>query len=187
MDAITTDTFFNGRLRVKQHKCGYRFSIDAVLLAYYANPHAGDHVLDLGTGCGIIPLLMCYRHSDAQVVAVEIQQELAQLAQINVLENQMTAQIKVICKDMRALLLDDVSGPVDLVVSKGPATISVPGVVGRSLARAREDLQKAGFTVGNLRFRVDDDRMDGVILDQNPAAKQEAPKGSAVDLVVNRT
>ena len=80
-----------------------------------------------------------------------------------------------------------VGSAIDLVVSKGPATISVPGVVGRSLARAKEDLQKAGFTVGNLRSRSDEDRMDGVILEQNPAANQQAPKGSAVDLVVNRT
>jgi serine/threonine-protein kinase len=80
-----------------------------------------------------------------------------------------------------------VGAAVDLVVSKGPATIAVPSVVGRSLARAKEDLQKAGFTVGNLRSRADDDRMDGVILEQNPAANQQAPKGSAVDLVINRT
>jgi tRNA1Val (adenine37-N6)-methyltransferase len=120
MDAITTDTFFDGRLRVKQHKGGYRFSIDAVLVAHYANPHAGDHVLDLGTGCGIIPLLMCYRHSDTRVVAVEIQPELAQLAQLNVVENRMTEQIEVVCKDLRALCLDDVSGPVDLVISNPP-------------------------------------------------------------------
>lgn len=120
MDKITTDAFFDGRLLVKQHRCGYRFSIDAVLLARYADPHAGDHVLDLGTGCGIIPLLMCHRHFDTQVVAVEIQPELAELAQLNVVENHMTAQIKVICKDLRALCLDDVCGPVDLVVSNPP-------------------------------------------------------------------
>jgi eukaryotic-like serine/threonine-protein kinase len=76
---------------------------------------------------------------------------------------------------------------IDLVVSKGAATIAVPSVVGRSLARAKEELQKAGFTVGNLRSRADDDHSDGLILEQIPAANQQAPKGSAVDLVVNRT
>jgi serine/threonine-protein kinase len=76
---------------------------------------------------------------------------------------------------------------VDLVVSKGVATVPVPSVVGRSLARAKEELQKAGFAVGNLRSRTDDDRSDGLILEQIPAANQQAPKGSAVDLVINRT
>ena len=76
---------------------------------------------------------------------------------------------------------------VDLVVSKGAAMILVPSVVGRSLTKAKDDLQKAGFTVGNLRSREDDDHSDGVILEQNPSANQPAAKGSAVDLVVNRT
>jgi serine/threonine-protein kinase len=75
---------------------------------------------------------------------------------------------------------------VDLVVSKGVATVVVPSVVGRSLAKAKDELQKSGFTVGNLKSRSDDDRSDGVILEQTPAANQQAPKGSAVDLVINR-
>jgi serine/threonine-protein kinase len=80
-----------------------------------------------------------------------------------------------------------VGTPVDLVVSKGVATLPVPSVIGRSLSRAKEELQKAGFTVGNVRSRSDDDHSDGLILEQTPAANQAAPKGSAVDLVVNRT
>jgi eukaryotic-like serine/threonine-protein kinase len=76
---------------------------------------------------------------------------------------------------------------VDLVVSKGPATIAVPSVLGRSLARAKDELQKAGFTVGNIKWRSDEDHSDGLILEQNPAANQQAPKGAAVELVVNRT
>jgi eukaryotic-like serine/threonine-protein kinase len=80
-----------------------------------------------------------------------------------------------------------VGTPVDLVVSKGAATVPVPGVVGRSLSRAKDELQKAGFTVGTVRSRSDDDHSDGMILEQTPAANQQAPKGAAVDLVVNRT
>jgi len=76
---------------------------------------------------------------------------------------------------------------VDLVLSKGPATSAVPSVIGRSLARAKEELQKAGFTVGNIKWRSDEDHSDGLILEQNPAANQQAPKGSTVELVVNRT
>jgi beta-lactam-binding protein with PASTA domain len=75
---------------------------------------------------------------------------------------------------------------IDLVVSKGVGTTPVPKVVGRFLSKAKEELQKAGFKVGNLRSRTDEDRSEGLILEQNPAADQQAPKGSAVDLVVNR-
>jgi len=76
---------------------------------------------------------------------------------------------------------------IDLVVSKGVDTVPVPNVVGRSLFKAKEELQKAGLKVGNLRSRSDDDRSDGLILEQSPSANQPAAKGSAVDLVVNRT
>jgi beta-lactam-binding protein with PASTA domain len=75
---------------------------------------------------------------------------------------------------------------VDLVVSKGPPMVAVPSVLGRSLAHAKEELQKAGLAVGNLRWREDEDRSEGVVLEQNPAAEQQAAKGAAVDLVVNR-
>jgi serine/threonine-protein kinase len=76
---------------------------------------------------------------------------------------------------------------IDLVVSKGAGMVAVPGVTGRSVAKAKEELQKAGFTVGNMRSRSDEDHSDGLILEQSPAAGQQAPKGSPVDLVVNRT
>lgn len=76
---------------------------------------------------------------------------------------------------------------IDLVVSKGVGTVAVPGVVGRSLSKAKDELLKAGFTVGGLKSRSDEDRSEGVILEQSPAAGQQAPKGSPVDLVVNRT
>jgi serine/threonine-protein kinase len=76
---------------------------------------------------------------------------------------------------------------IDLVVSKGVGAIPVPSVVGRSLSKAKDELQKAGFTVGNIRSRSDEDHTDGLILEQSPAANQQAPKGSPVDLVVNRT
>jgi beta-lactam-binding protein with PASTA domain len=80
-----------------------------------------------------------------------------------------------------------VGSPIDLVVSKGVGTVPVPSVVGRSLGHAKEELTKVGLTVGKIRSGEDEDRMDGVILQQKPAADEAAPKGSAVDLVVNRT
>lgn len=119
-NSLTTDTFFNGRIRVKQDRSGYRFSIDAVLLAGHVNPHPGDNILDLGTGCGIIPLILAYRNPDIKVYGVEVQEELAKIAAVNVKENQMEDQITILCKDMKELKHDMISGPVNLVVSNPP-------------------------------------------------------------------
>ena len=120
MNQFTTDTFFNGCLRVKQHRPGYRFSIDAVLLAHYADPQSGDRVLDLGTGCGIISLILAYRRPDIRIYGVEVQKELAELALSNLKENRQQNRISVICTDMKLLKSKMTGGLFDLVVCNPP-------------------------------------------------------------------
>ena len=120
MTSYTTDTFFNGRIRVKQHQNGYRFSLDSVLLAYQAAPRSRDIVIDLGTGCGIIALIMAYRHPGITIYAVEVQEELAQLAIFNVKDNHLESRITVVDADLKTIKPDMTSGPVDLVVCNPP-------------------------------------------------------------------
>jgi tRNA1Val (adenine37-N6)-methyltransferase len=120
MNSCTTDTFFNGKIRITQDRTGYRFSIDAILLAYFADPRPGDKVLDLGTGCGIIPLIMAYRVPDLAIYGVEVQTELAGLAVSNVRENRLEDRITVFCTDMKLLRPVMTAGPVDLVVCNPP-------------------------------------------------------------------
>ena len=120
MTSYTTDTFFNGQIQVKQNRAGYRFSIDAVLLAYQAAPRSGDTVIDLGTGCGIISLIMAYRNPDITVYAVELQEELTQLAISNVTNNHLQDHITVLGTDMKMIKPDMTAGPVDLVVCNPP-------------------------------------------------------------------
>jgi tRNA1Val (adenine37-N6)-methyltransferase len=120
LDSQTTDTFFGGKLLLKQEAAGYRFSIDAVLLAHHVRPRAGERLLDLGTGCGIIPLILAYRNPDITAIGVEIQSELADLAISNVKANHMQNQIAVHCLDMRNLKPSMIGGPVDVVVSNPP-------------------------------------------------------------------
>jgi tRNA1Val (adenine37-N6)-methyltransferase len=120
MNSYTTDTFFDGKIRITQDRTGYRFSLDAVLLAYFADPRSGDKVLDLGTGCGIIPLILAYRQPHIALYGVEVQTELAELADSNVRENQLEDRITVFCTDMKLLRPDMTAGPVDLVVCNPP-------------------------------------------------------------------
>ena len=120
MNAFTTDTFFDGKIRINQNRTGYRFSIDAVLLANFANPRSGNKVLDLGTGCGIIPLILAYRQPNIAIYGVEVQTALAELAISNVKENRLEDRITVICTDMKLLNPAMTAGPVDLVVCNPP-------------------------------------------------------------------
>lgn len=156
---FTTDTFFDGRLRVAQHQRGYRFSIDAVLLADFARPHPGDTVLDLGTGCGIIPMILAYRHPRIRIKGVEIQPELAELATANIDANGMAGRVEVVRGDIREIAVDPVCGPVDIVVSNPPYRRPCSGKINpdrqRALARHEivitlpELLQAAGRLLKN--------------------------------------
>lgn len=74
---------------------------------------------------------------------------------------------------------------IALVVSSGTPTVAVPRVVGKSLGGAKRALTAAGFTMGKVGRRYDEDMMEGRILSQSPAAGQQAPGGSVIDLVVN--
>jgi len=116
----TTDTFFNGRIRLIQERAGYRYSIDAVILADYASRFQGQRVLDLGAGCGIIPLILAYRNPAVQIFGVEVQNALARLAAENVKANGMQARIVILHDDMKRLHTGLTGGPVDQVVVNPP-------------------------------------------------------------------
>lgn len=133
---IKEDAFLNGRIRVVQECSGYRFSLDAVILAFYARPHKTDRILDLGTGCGIISLIMAYRQPDIFVYGVEVQRRLAVIAEQNVSTNRMEDRIRILQMDMKALTEKMISGPVDLVVSNPPYRVPNSG-------RTNPDQQRA--------------------------------------------
>lgn len=143
MAAYTTDTFFNGRIQIKQAQAGYRFSVDAVLLAYQAAPRVGDRVIDLGTGCGIISLIMAFRNPDIKVYAVELQDELVKLAISNVKDNHLQDRIAVIGADMKTIGPDLITGPVDLLVCNPPYRRPGSGKINphRERAVARHELK----------------------------------------------
>ncbi len=117
---FTSDTFFHGQVIVTQHKSGYRYSIDSVLLARHADPRPGDTVIDLGTGCGIIPLILAFRHSDLKIYGIEIQKELADIALLNVNDNGFKDRISILAIDMKKLKNSMTNGPADLIICNPP-------------------------------------------------------------------
>lgn len=94
----TQDTFYHGRILVNQKKEGYRFAVDAPLLADFILTEATDRCLELGTGCGIISLLLSIK-SFSHITAVEIQEPLADLARRNVQRNRLEKRIRVVHAD----------------------------------------------------------------------------------------
>jgi tRNA1Val (adenine37-N6)-methyltransferase len=116
----TLDPFYRGALILQQPKNGYRFSIDAVLLAIHASPKPGDLVIDLGTGCGVVALLMARRCETATIYGIELQAELAQMARQNVLGNQLEGRVHILEGDINTLEGKCFPRPADLIVANPP-------------------------------------------------------------------
>lgn len=136
MSQFVPDTFFNGRIFVKQDKKGYRFSIDAVLLADFSEIRPPSTIVDLGTGCGILPLILAHRNPGTQFWGIEIQPALADIAMENVMENGMEKRIQILCQDMKTITCDMVSGPVDSVISNPPYRKADTGRINPNSQRA---------------------------------------------------
>jgi len=116
----TLDTFFDGRLQILQKKKGYRFSIDAVLLGQFSRIRKNEKVIDLGTGCGILSLLLSQNTKAHSFVGVEIQKELAELANKNVRLNHLEDRVWILQKDFRELKEAFPPGSFDVVLSNPP-------------------------------------------------------------------
>jgi tRNA1Val (adenine37-N6)-methyltransferase len=95
------DEFMDGRLKLIQSKTGYRFSIDAILLSQFVTIKRGDRIVDLGTGCGIIPLILLLTRPVGHTFALEIQKDLADQAARNTVLNGYENRMGVILGDIK--------------------------------------------------------------------------------------
>ncbi len=108
-------------LSVLQPARGYRFSLDAVLLADFAAANCGSAVLDLGTGCGIVLLLLARLCPSLRGgVGVEIQRGLWEFAQRNFERNGHGKALAAVHGDFRKERMEIPPGSFDLVVSNPP-------------------------------------------------------------------
>ena len=88
-------------LKMYQNPEAFCFGTDAVVLSDFACVEKGERVLDLGTGNGIIPLLLSAKTEAAHITGIEIQEESAALAVKNVAYNSLEEKIDIICGDIR--------------------------------------------------------------------------------------
>jgi tRNA1Val (adenine37-N6)-methyltransferase len=99
----TLDRWGCGRLQILQKKKGYRFAVDTLILADFIRLKPADRVLDLGTGCGILPLLLVPRIPRGCLIGLELQAGLLDLAARNLRLNQQESLIHLVQGDMRTL------------------------------------------------------------------------------------
>jgi tRNA1Val (adenine37-N6)-methyltransferase len=109
------------RLVILQPERGYRFSIDSVILAGFAASYCRGAVLDLGTGCGVL-LLLLSRLAPAMLAGtgVELQEDLLDFARRNFRDNCPDGRLFAVPGDFRGAIPGVEPGSFDLVVSNPP-------------------------------------------------------------------
>lgn len=122
------DLQLNG-LRIIQNPKWFCFGIDAVLLSDFAYVKKKDRVVDLGTGSGIIPLLIEGKYSPVEIVGVEIQQDVADMARRSVSLNNLDAKIKIHTGDIKGCFNDIGINAYDVVVSNPPYKKESTGII----------------------------------------------------------
>lgn len=112
-------------LQIKDYKIiqsldGFKFGIDAVLIANFCRLKKGNIGVDIGTGTGIIPIILVAKSEISKVYALEIQDEVADMAKRSVLLNGLSESIEIINDDLKnkSNLFDKAS--MDFVVSNPP-------------------------------------------------------------------
>ncbi|TAN42745.1 MAG: tRNA1(Val) (adenine(37)-N6)-methyltransferase [Nitrospirae bacterium] len=130
-------------LKLYQNRSGYRFSVDALLLYAFVHMKHVHCAADLGTGSGIIGLLIAKKYRKAKVLLVELQESLALLAEENIRLNGLHDRVSLVSADIR-----DIRGRLepqscDLVISNPPFRKPATGRLseGEEKAVARHELK----------------------------------------------
>jgi len=98
-EALTTsDTFYHGKVLIKQLKSGYRFAVDSPILADFL-PVSAAPALEIGCGVGVVSLLALHLGKFPQITGVEIQEPLYRLANANAMANGLGERFQVIYGD----------------------------------------------------------------------------------------
>lgn len=107
-------------LRLIQNPDGFCFGIDAVLLANFSKVKRGSKVVDLGTGTGIIPVLISGKSRADKIIGVEIQEEVAEMATRSVKLNDPEDRVSILNEDLNNITSLIGKNTVDVVVSNPP-------------------------------------------------------------------
>ena len=117
-------------LKIIQNKEGFCFGIDSVLLSDFAkNIKNNSLVLDLGTGTGIIPILLCGKTNLKKVIGVEVQEKIAEMAKRSIKLNNLEARFQVINENILNLKNIYQNQTFDVVVTNPPYKKKNSGII----------------------------------------------------------
>ena len=117
-------------LKIIQNKNGFCFGMDSVLLSDFAkNIKKDTKVLDLGTGTGIIPILLCGKTELKKIIGVEIQEEVAEMAKRSIILNNLEERFEIINKNILELNTIYENQTFDVIVTNPPYKKKNTGII----------------------------------------------------------
>lgn len=116
--------------RIIQNPATFCFGIDAVLLTGFAKIKSGAKVLDMGTGTGIIPILLEAKTEAEHLTGLEIQEESADMARRSVSLNDLDTKIDIVNGDIKEASAIFGKGVFDVVTCNPPYMIGEHGLTG---------------------------------------------------------
>lgn len=116
-------------LKLIQKKDGFCFGVDAVLLSHFAQVSKNSRVIDLGTGTGVIAILLAAKKEPGSVTGLEIQEEMAEMAARSVKLNDLENSVKIVHGDIKDAVSLFGASSFDAVVSNPPYMAKGGGLV----------------------------------------------------------
>ena len=130
------DDLQRGGYRIIQNPEKFCFGMDAVLLTGFAHAQEGDVLLDLGTGTGIIPILMEAKYHCTHLTGLEIQEESADMARRSVAMNRLSDTIDIVTGDIREADVIFPSASFDCITCNPPYMIGQHGLTNPEAPKA---------------------------------------------------
>lgn len=136
-DGERIDDIGFGNLRLIQKPEDFCYGIDAVLLATFAEVASGSRIIDLGTGTGIIPMILSHRTQAAEIVGVEVQQDSYERGLRNIALNNLDGRIRMIHGDVKQLIREKLAArySFDAVLTNPPYIKRSGGLKNKASAR----------------------------------------------------
>ncbi|WP_300356369.1 methyltransferase [Fusobacterium sp.] len=110
-------TLLESGTKIYQLIDGFRFGVDSIILADFFDGKPNGKILDIGSGCGIIPILLAEKKGMNDIYGVEIQKSSAEVFEKNILENNLSEKIKMVNCDVGELNLGNT---FDYIISNPP-------------------------------------------------------------------
>ena len=143
---------------IRQERCAMKVGTDGVMLGAWAR--GGQRVLDVGTGTGIVALMMAQRYPEAKVTAIDIDEGAVAQARENVEASPFVGQVTVVCESVQ-----EHEGLYDAVVSNPPffiGSLAAPDRQ-RNMARHAETLTYAELMQAAWRLLTDDGELSVIV------------------------